>query len=1175
MTTIAAGTQTGNDNPYVGPIPILAGKPFYGREVETRDLFNLLVAERIVLLYSPSGAGKTSLIEAGLVPALELEQFTVLPRIRLHQSSTGAGPTVVDGNRYVSSALWSLECQLEARHRPALGHTTLPHYLDDLRARQDAAYQVLVIDQFEEVLSVDPGNLEAKRRFFEELGAALEDRSRWALLAMREDYLASLEPFMRQVPTDLATRFRLGLLEGEYARMAIRQPAVEREVAFDGKAVDQLYDDLTGGGYLVEPVHLQVVCRRLWERRANPDRIDVDDVVRSGTVDDALMDFVDKAIGQAAAGTGLREREIRDWFEQSLLTKLGHRQPASVGPGEDEATSSRALEVLVACHVVREEPRPTGTWYELAHDRLVDPVLKSNERWREGALSKLQLQAGEWLKHNRQDDYLLQGQALDDAERWAEGNEQELTEEERQYLDACRHNRQRQRRNARRRRFTVFAAVLFLALAIVALLATRRARQQERIAREQTLVGLGLRNLTVDPELSVLLGLKAGQLSRQRRGDIGPEARDLLYRAVAASRVRETFTVPPPSKRAAPKATQQRIGGLVGGQQPTATRPAYGLNDASLNRTGQVLAAAAENGRVVLWRVAGAEYLRELSGPSSSATRVAFDPAGRNVAVGRSDGSVSVINMASGAATSVHLTDSVVDLAFSPTGSQLAVALRLAPTVVLHQSGNGWARLRSPVAFAHAVAFSPDGRLLATGGVDGMVWLWRADRGGKRRGVQAHTSDITSVAFSPDGRLLATGSLDGMARIWETSGLRRLATLSGHTNGVRRVAFSPDGGRVATASLDGTARVWDATSGRELLSLLGHTKEVTAAVFDPSGATLITTSLDGTARSWTVAVGHTGYVTSIAFSPEQQLLVTGSADGTARLWYAQTFEQLKVYRGHHAQVAQVAISPDGNRLATAGLDGTVRIWALTGVGPPLVLHQPGRSRTPMYAVAFNSTGTRLATVGGDGRAVIWDPASGRPVGKPLIGHTGPVRDVAFSPNGRRLMTAGDDQTAKVWDLRSGRLFRNLRDDTGAVLGVAYRDDRTVATASIGGTVSIWEVDTGRRLQQLSGHTSAVSDVDFSPNGKLLASASWDHTVRIWDIAHGVPKVLAVIEQPAEINSVAFSPDSQNVATASSDKSFRVLPLVDKGLLSRAAEQVTRSLTPNECELYLANLRCAA
>jgi len=449
-------------NPYVGPRAFVEDERLYGRDRELADLMDLLLAERIVLLYSPSGAGKSSLLQAGLIPAMKARGFTVRKVIRVN----GAPPAGTAGNRYVMSVMASL--QLEGR--PAdLSTLMLKQYLDAAPSGE-----LLVFDQFEEVLTTDSVNLEAKRYFFEQLGEALRAQGRWALFAMREDFLAALDPYLRYIPTRLSNTFRLQLLSYEASLEAIREPAASVGVKFLDDAVKQIADDLRqvnvpqpdGSvtvelGQFIEPVQLQVVCLRRWEDLAEGS-LEIPQSAQPQVGSTALADYYAATVAQVAAASGATERSIRDWFEHSLITKIRTRGQVLQGPQETDGLNNTAvIEPLKEAHLVNSEKRLGSWWLELAHDRLIGPVHSSNETWNRKNLSPLQREAELWRDQGKPEDHLLRKELLAAAEEWARTNKLNSTEEE--FL--------RKSREARTLRRNIKVGAAALVLVLVTLLA--------------------------------------------------------------------------------------------------------------------------------------------------------------------------------------------------------------------------------------------------------------------------------------------------------------------------------------------------------------------------------------------------------------------------------------------------------------------------------------------------------------------------------------------------------------------------------------------------------------------------------------------------------------------------------------------------------------------------------
>jgi hypothetical protein len=450
MTAAGERGEAKRKNPYVGPRAFRSGEDLPGRDFEIRELTDLLIAERITLLHAPSGAGKTSLIQAGVVPLLERGspswgKVPFLPS-RPIRVKTPARPGLTVRNRYVHSVALDL---LPGRDEAELAGLQLPEIIAAAMPDFEKYTPVLIFDQFEEILSLDPTDWTSQGVFFADLGEALRANDIWVLFAMREDYMGGLDRYLHHIPGYLHTTFRLDFLDTDAAQKAIIEPAAKVGVKVDEDAADDLVQqlrtirvqnpgdgiDLVQGPY-VQPFQLQVVCRHLWQTLDKETHgrfmiIDLDRVRRHADIDQSLRRFYRDTVIEVAALTGADELAIRDWFETNLVTTQGFRTQTLTGPPSADAGATAVLSALQDAYLLRSDTRSGSVWYELAHDQLIAPVLDDNQNWRESRLESWQQRARDW-RATRQRKLLLAGDELRHVQRHA--SVRELSPHEQQFL---------------------------------------------------------------------------------------------------------------------------------------------------------------------------------------------------------------------------------------------------------------------------------------------------------------------------------------------------------------------------------------------------------------------------------------------------------------------------------------------------------------------------------------------------------------------------------------------------------------------------------------------------------------------------------------------------------------------------------------------------------------------
>jgi len=447
-----------------------------------------------------------------------------------------------------------------------------------------------------------------------------------------------------------------------------------------------------------------------------------------------------------------------------------------------------------------------------------------------------------------------------------------------------------------------------------------------------------------------------------------------------------------------------------------------------------------------------------------------------------------------------------------------------------------------------AVAFSPDGKRIASGSWAGTIKIWFSDTGREHLTLRGHTDVVCSLAFSPDGKALASASDDGTVKLWDAGTGREMRTLKGHSGEVWCVAFSPDGRTVVSGGSDRTLRRWSVEAQGPPVVLKGDWGPVTSVAFSPDGRYL-TWGTGEPLMSGLVYVrgieagspltplqGHTDRVDCVAFSPDGKVVVSGSWDGTVRLWDARSGASVGILRGHSGPVHCVAFSPDGAWLASGSDDSTVKRWDIKGTRR--ITTFKGHSGA-VGGLCVSPDGRRIASASVDGTVKLWDVEHIKPEARILAGHKKPITSVTFSPDGTTLASASEDGTIRLWDLAAEGGLRTLEAGRDTVSSVAFSPDgKRLASGNWDHTVTLWDVRTGKVTAVLEGHKAEVRDVQFSPDGKLVASAGWDGTVKIRDAASG-EEMQSFEGHKAEVQCVAFSPDGRRVASCAKDNTVRV------------------------------------
>ncbi|MET8144864.1 WD40 repeat domain-containing protein [Sphaerisporangium sp. NPDC005288] len=1190
---------------------------FFGRERLTAQLVDALAVRLdrpgILVVAGASGAGKSSLVHAGLLPALAAGELSAesagWPVAVVHPTATPR-----DELARVLAALAGADpvpIRQMLRSAPQQAHTvvrdvvvTRPGASAGGPATSSGDRLVLVVDPFERVFTLPedagPGGVgwaEGQRAdFIAALHAAATrpsgpdgEPAALVVVVVRSDFLAECAAYPQLADAVREGLFLVGPMSRPELRLALTGPAEQAGVKISPALVDTILGDLPAraadGRYEVGALPLLSEAMRVTWKHREADKLTSRSYGLSGGVAHAVQTSAETVYTALPDHQQAIARQV--FHRLTKLTADGRTvrrpmpyqrqplpQPPSAGVGRtdgrqngvDPADVEQVVEAFAAQRLIVVGEQTA----EITHDSLLHawPRLAGwlqQDPADRALYHRLLEDAEDWARNQRRTSFLYHGERLTSVLRarlhWQAHPDRypDPPDSAEEFLDAA---------ITARKRATVLRRTVTTALAVLLVVALTAAGLAIKAKSEIT----GQRDVALSRRLAARSELLTG-------GD--PALPALL--AATAWRISHT-----------PEARAAMLNILSRPQRAVLTAPSGPISAVAFGPDGRTLATVGD-GLTRLWDTRTRKLIgTAIPGYKGWVSSAALSPDRRTLAIG-DDGTVRLWNTETrtpiGDPLPAH-AHAVTAISFSPDGKTLAAG-GFDGTVRLWNTAT-----RTPIgdplpAHAHAVtaiSFSPDGKTLATGGSDGTMRLWNtATRTPIGDPLPAHAHAVTALSFSPDSRMLAGSGMDGVVRLWRVRTRTPIKlSLPRHPRGDFCVAFSPkEPAILAIGGGDGTVRLWDAASRTPIgAPLTGHNYRVTSLAFSPDGHTLATASEDNTVRLWDIRL-HTSIGTPrtdqfslgtpVAFSPDGRILAIGGSDGAVQLWDAATRTPIGApLTGHTRTITSVAFSPDGRTLATSSFDGTTRLWnTRTGkaIGAPLT----GRLFATT-SVAFSSDGQTLITSGpDDSSARLWDVRTGEPLNAPLARSRGWDTSSFLSPDGRVLAGIGQDGTVRLWQVNTRTptpVGAPLVGHPDKVTSLAFSSDgQIMATGSKDGTVRLWQVSTRAPIgAPLVSHTDEVTSLAFSRNGQTLATSGVDGTVRLWDTATSAPIGAPLVGHTHWIASLAFSPDGQTLATSGDDGTTQLWEVgMPKDLLTAVCAISAPSFTRAEWAQYVSEV----
>jgi WD40 repeat protein/tetratricopeptide (TPR) repeat protein len=1015
-----------------------------GALVRQQDIIHLIDRisrddHKLTVIHGQSGVGKSSILQAGLIPALKhkiIGARDVIPiLLRVYTD-------------WIHSCGRGLSEALKENRRISLSFTldSTAAILEQLRTNTERnLLTVLIFDQFEEFFFVCK-ELTQRRLFYDFLRECLETPYVKVILSLREDYLHYLLEWNRLTDLEIINNnildkhilYYLGNFKPDYAKSVIESLTEPTPFSLERSLIDQLVQDLSIELDQVRPIELQVVGAQL-----QAENITTLEAYRQrGPKEELVKRYLEATVQDC----GAENQQIAN-LVLYLLTDDQETRPLKTRAELAEDLELEAdqlekldlvLEVLVGEGLVFELPEAPAHRYQLVHDYLV-PFIR-------------------------------------------QGQEPELLTELKLTREQLKQTLYQEQQERKRAEIAEIEALISLSQALLL--------SHDQLGALVACVKGGRKLLAIEapPELKHRTGarLRETLCNMQERNRL--EGHEAAVFDVSFSP--DGQTIASVDENGTIKLWQRD-----GRQLASCWGHQESVFSISFSPNSQMFASASADKTVKLWRRDGT-LLKTFEGHHSMVFCVSFSPDGKAIASASGDGAIKLWSIDGTWQKTINRSGACIfGVSFSPDGQWLATASQDGTIKIWSLDGTLLRTFEGHKDSVFRVKFSPDGQKLASASADGTVKLWSCE-GKELKTLQMHNFMVFRISFSPDGQMLALSCADKTVRLCGLDG-SKIQTFRGHNGKVFGVSFSPGGHMLASSSEDKTVRLWS-LDGIGQHTAQGHNGRILDISLSPDGTMFASASEDNTLKLWRLDgtllktfQGSNAAFRSVSFSPDGQLLASASVDATVKLWHLNG-TLLKTLPGHNASVRSVRFSPDGQLLASASNDLTVKLWRLDGT---LLKTLKGHSAS-ILSVSFSPDGQLLASASEDETIKLWN-LDGTLL-KTLQGHRLRIISVSFSPDSQLLASTSADRTVKLWN-REGSLVTTLEGHEASVREVSFSPDgQTIASVSADRTVKLWSRE-GNLIRTLKGHLAGICHVSFSSNGQIVISMDEYSTVKLWSL----------------------------------------------------------------------------